>query len=77
MDRELAGQPLWLWAVGAGVVVLGYLYFRSHSSTTPASSSGQPAGGAGKSTETSSFKETITNLQGPPSPQHKKKKAKG
>ena len=76
MDKEVAGQPLWLWAVGAAVVIGGFLYFRSHGSSA-ASSSGQPASGGSKSKDTSSFKETITNLQGPPAPGHKKKKKKG
>jgi hypothetical protein len=71
MDKQLAGQPLWLWGLGAVIVVGGYLYFKSHSS----SSAQQPApGGGGKSTSTSTFHETITNLQQPPSPGKKKTK---
>ena len=26
---ELLGQPWWVWAAGAGAVVLGYIYLRS------------------------------------------------
>lgn len=74
MDKEIAGQPLWLWGLGAVIVVGGYLYFRSHSSTsssgTPSSGTGQ--GGTGKDVSQSSFKETIKDWQGAPS---KKKKA--
>lgn len=72
MDKEIAGQPLWLWLAGAGVVVLGYLWFKSHSSSTsqPSGSSGQ----AQPSKSTSSFRETITDLQSAPTPSTKKKK---
>ena len=72
MDKQLAGQPLWLWGLGAVIVVGGYLYFKSRSSSSSQPSA--PAGGGGKSTSTSTFKETITNLQGPPSPGKKKTK---
>lgn len=76
MKQEVAGQPLWLWAVGAAVVIGGYLYFRSHQSSSSSStpSAGTPGGG-GKSSSTSSFKEWITQHQGPPSPHKKHKKA--
>lgn len=73
MDKEVLGQPLWLWGLGAVIVVGGYLYFRSHQSS---SSSGTPSagtpGGGGKSSSTSSFKEWITQHQGPPHKKHKK-----
>ena len=70
MDKEFAGQPLWLWLVGAGIIVVGYLWFKSHSSSqAPAQT-----GGTGKSTSTSSFKEWIVQHQAP-STTHKKKAA--
>ena len=34
MKKEIAGQPAWLWAVGAGLVIVGYLYFKSHSASS-------------------------------------------
>ena len=73
MDKEFAGQPLWLWLAGAGVVVLGYLYFKSHSSQP---SQQAQTGGTGKSTSTSSFKEWIVQHQAP-STTHKTKKTAG
>lgn len=74
MDKEIAGQPMWLWAVGAGVVILGYLYIKHQQSSAAPSGQGSGSGGAGKYHDTSSFKETITNLHGPPNPGHKRKK---
>lgn len=74
MKKELAGQPVWLWAAGAGVILLGYLYFRSHSSA----SSGQPSagtpGGGGKSSATSTWKEWLVQHNAP-SHTHKRKAA--
>ena len=64
MDKELGGVPVWMWAAGAGVAVLGFLYIRSHSSQT-SQSSGQGSGG-GKSSDNSTFRETITDLQSAP-----------
>lgn len=72
MDREIAGQPLWLWVTGAGIVILGYLYFRSHSS---ASSAPQDTGAP--PTSTSSFKESIKDWQSPPTTHKTKKKKTG
>jgi hypothetical protein len=43
MQKEILGQPAWLWAVGAVVLVGGYLYLRSHSSSS-ASGQQKPAG---------------------------------
>lgn len=72
MDKEIGGQPLWIWLVGAVVVVGGYLYFKSHRS---AAAPTQPDSSTQPSTSTSSFRETITNLQSNPKP--KKKKTSG
>lgn len=72
MKQEVAGQPLWLWAVGAVVIVGGYLYFRSHQSASSGTPSAGTPGSGGKSSSTSSFKEWITQHQGPPH-KHKKK----
>lgn len=74
MDKEVLGQPVWLWAAGAVVVIGGYLYFRSHSSTASTSSSGTGQGGTGKDTSQSSFKETIKNWQSSPTT-HKHRRA--
>jgi hypothetical protein len=68
VKRELAGIPLWIWGVGAAVVVGGYLWIR-HSSggksgqgqTTP----GVPVVVGGGS---SSFMEWIKQHQGSPTP---------
>lgn len=75
MDKEVAGQPLWLWAVGAVVIVGGFLYFRSHQSSSATSGQGagqSGGGGGGKFTSRSSFQETITELHSHPSKHHKK-----
>lgn len=67
MKKEIAGQPVWLWMLGAGAVVLGYLYFKSRSSQQPGQQGGQ-GGRAGTATGGGqySFKEWITQHQGPP-----------
>lgn len=46
---ELLGQPWWVWAAGAGALVLGYLYLKSHQqqASTPQGAGGQRGGGAG------------------------------
>lgn len=73
MDKKIAGQPLWLWALGAVVVVGGYLYFKSHSSQQA-----QPSGQQGPpSKSTSSFKEWITQHQMPSTTHKTKGKGKG
>ena len=72
MDKEFAGQPLWLWLVGAGVVVVGIWWFTRHQSQ---GQSAAQTGGTGKSTSTSSFKEWITQHQAP-SKTHKHPKPK-
>jgi hypothetical protein len=76
MGKELGGIPLWIYLAGAAVVVGGYLYI-THSSGS--SSSSAPSGGTGNTaapgTSTSSFKETITDLQSKPKKTKKKKAA--
>lgn len=44
LKEEIAGIPGWIWLVGAGVVVLGYLYLRHQSSSTQGSADQQSAG---------------------------------
>lgn len=70
MKQEIAGQPVWLWLTAAGVVVVGYLWFK-HSQS---SASSQPSGPPAKST--SSFQEWITQHQAP-SKTHKHPKPAG
>lgn len=41
--KQVMGLPLWMWGVGAVVLVGGYLYMR-HSSASSASSQQKPAG---------------------------------
>ena len=79
MKKEIAGQPVWLWATGAAVVIAGYLYFSHRAKTASSSGQGQGQGtGAGKSTSSSSFKEWLVQHQGgpakPPKPPHHKPK---
>lgn len=66
--RTLGGQPLWLWGVGAVVVVAGYLYLRRKQA--PAASSGQQRAGQVYVTPTGFTSETLTRWikqhQGPP-----------
>lgn len=67
MDKEFLGQPAWIWAVGAAVVIGGYLYIthsKKSSSSGAAPSSGGGGGGGGKSTYT--IHETISDLQSHP-----------
>lgn len=64
MDKEFAGQPLWIWLVGAVVVVGGYLYL-THGSKASAQ---QPAAGGTPEKSTSTFSETIKDLQSNPKP---------
>lgn len=42
--KEIAGLPVWMWGVGGLAVVLGYLYFKSHSSSQKGKGQGQGAG---------------------------------
>lgn len=44
--QKIAGQPAWVWGVGLGAVVLGYLYIRSRgaSSATAAKGTGEGTG---------------------------------
>lgn len=65
MDKEVFGQPVWLWGIGLVVVVGGYLYFRSHSASSSAPGTGQGQGGTGKDVSQSSFKEWITQHSAP------------
>jgi len=67
VKRELAGQPLWIWVVGAVVVVGGYLWFRhqqSTAATTPSAPGGGSGGGGGK--DTSTVNEQIKEWQSAP-----------
>lgn len=66
MDKTFAGQPLWLWAVGAAVVIGGYLYITHKSGTSSASTPAPTSGGGGKGKSTTTIHETITDLQSPP-----------
>jgi|SRR6516162_7221230 hypothetical protein len=73
MKKEIAGQPAWLWAVGAGLVIVGYLYFKSHSASSSApAGGGTPGGGGGGGTATGggqwSLKEWVTQHQASPAP---------
>ena len=45
-QKEVAGLPVWMWGVGALVLVGGFLYLRSHSGSS--ASSGQQASGTGQ-----------------------------
>jgi hypothetical protein len=79
MGKEYGGIPLWMWLAGGGVVVLGYLYIRSHSaasskSTGSGGGGGGAGGGGGKyaSTTHTTLRETITDLQSHPKPKAKK-----
>jgi len=75
VKKEIAGQPVWLWGLGAVVVVGGYLYFthRAKSASSSGSSGGQGGQGGGKSSSTSSFKEWLVQHQGGPGPKPKPK----
>ena len=42
---ELLGQPWWVWAAGAGAILLGYWYFKTHSSQAAAGKAGQGSAG--------------------------------
>ena len=70
--KEFLGQPAWVWAAGAGAVILGYLYIRSKSSSPQQAGGGgqRRAGGgygpAGWTTDT--FKIWVRQHQGSPRP---------
>lgn len=70
LKREYAGVPLWGWLGAAGVVLLGYVWIRHHqSSSASAGGTGAGAGGGGgKSTDNSTFRETVKDLQSSPAP---------
>ena len=67
---KLMGQPAWMWAAGAGVVILGYLIIRSKSSKS-GQGSGQgtgaqrPQGGPG-GWSTQTFKIWVRDHHGRP-----------
>ena len=44
MKDEVLGQPVWLWLVGAGIVIVGVWYFKNHSSSSAAGTGQQPSG---------------------------------
>lgn len=71
MDKKIAGQPAWLWAIAAVVVVGGYLYFK-HTQSGAAAQPAQPAQPMGQSTSHSTFSETIKDMQSHPKPKKKK-----
>jgi len=77
VKKEIAGQPVWLWAVGAVVVVGGYLYFTHRASSASPSGTGSGTGQpAGKSSSSSTFKEWLVQHQGGPHPKPKPKPRK-
>lgn len=65
LKKEVAGQPLWLWGLGAVIVIGGYLYFRSQSSGSSASSGS--GSGAGQEKSSDDINETIKDFQSSPS----------
>jgi hypothetical protein len=71
VKKEIAGQPVWLWAVGAAVVIGGYVYFTRRAA--PASAGGQSGQGGGKSTSSTNIKEWIVQHQGGPRPKPRPK----
>ena len=77
---EFLGQPTWIWAVGAGAILLGYLYIRSKSSTSgQGTGSGAPRQGGGPTGwTTDTFKIWVRDHHGQPGPGPKPKpKPKG
>ena len=64
MKKEIAGIPVWIYAIGAAVVIGGYLWIKHQQSSTSAGTPGQGTGGQGKST--SSISEQITEWQSSP-----------
>lgn len=63
MKKELAGIPLWIWGVGAVVVVGGFLWLRHQQAAKPAAGQGQ---GGGQYKSTDSINEQIKEWQSPP-----------
>jgi hypothetical protein len=81
--KGFLGQPGWMWAVGAGVIVLAYLYLKSHQSPQQAGQGGGQGtggggrqGGAGTGWTATSFTSWVTDHQGPPNPHKPKPKPK-
>jgi hypothetical protein len=48
VKKEFLGQPVWLWAAGAAVIVGGYLYLRHKQSTAASTQSSTGAGTGGR-----------------------------
>lgn len=69
MKREFFGIPVWIYGIGAVVVVGGYLWIK-HKQNAAAPAAG--SGSAQPYKSTSSIKEDITETQSPPTPGHKK-----
>lgn len=63
MKKELAGIPLWIWGIGAAVVVGGFVWLRHQQSAKP---SGQGQGGGGQYKSTDSINEQIKEWQSAP-----------
>lgn len=59
MKKEILGQPLWLWAVGAAVIVGGYLYIRHQQSAATPGQGGTGSGSTASPQDTSSFNDWI------------------
>ncbi len=76
MNKEVAGQPGWLWPVGAVVIVGGYLYFTHRAKSASSATPGGTGQGGGKSSSTSSFKEWLVQHQGGPAPKPEPKPKK-
>lgn len=73
MKKEYLGQPLWLWATGAVVVVGGYWWFTRRAATAGATGATDGQAPGHKSSSTATFKEWITQHQGGPKPKPKPK----
>lgn len=61
------GIPVWGWAVGGVALVVGYLWFKSHSSSSSSGSSGTAksgGGAAGPGGGNERFTEVIREWQG-------------
>ncbi len=72
MKQQILGQPAWMWAAGAAVIIGGYLYLKHKQSSSAAQPAPGAGGGGGKSTSTSTFRETITDLHSNPKPRRKR-----
>jgi hypothetical protein len=84
--KGFLGQPGWMWAVGGGVILLAYLYLKSHQSPQQQSGQGSGAGSGGRGGgaptgwTSTSFMSWIedhnappTGTKGPPKPKPKPK----